>query len=165
MAKGGVGMSAGFNQVVTMGRLIAPPERISTKSGSLMIKATLEFSSYRRGADGVNEEQVTRLAATLFGKLAETFEKYVELGHLVQLVGRLDGFERKAKGGGSWLTLSFVVEQLILLPNECKRPSFEPPKNSASTVPKSAPERDWERPAELRPVPLTSEGEPSELPF
>jgi single-stranded DNA-binding protein len=153
-------MSAGFNQVVIMGRLIAPPERIATKSGSVMIKVTLEVATFRRGTDGINQEQITKVPATLFGKLAETFEAYVEPGHLVQLAGRLDGFERKAKGGGAWLTLSFIAEQLILLPNGAKRQ--ETPKKSP---PSTARERDWDRSPELRDVPINSEGEPVDLPF
>jgi single-stranded DNA-binding protein len=117
---GGVAMSSGFNQAIVMGRLVAPPERIQTKSGSLMLKATLEVSTYRRGADGAGDEQTTRVPAILFSKIAKTLEKYVEVGHLVQLVGRLDGYERTSSSGDSWLTLNFVVEQLILLPNAKK---------------------------------------------
>jgi len=109
--------ASGFNQAIIMGRLITPPDRIATKSGSAMMRATLEVTTVRRGSNGTYEEQVTRVPATLFGKTAETFEKYVEPGHLVQLVGRLDGFERKSSNGATWLTTNFVVEQLILLPN------------------------------------------------
>jgi single-stranded DNA-binding protein len=111
-------MSSGFNQAIVMGRLSAPAESIPTKSGSIMLKATLEVSTFRHVADGANEEQVTKLPVTIFGKLASTFAQYVDVGHLVQVVGRLDGYERPGKSGaGSWLTLSFIVEQLILLPN------------------------------------------------
>jgi single-stranded DNA-binding protein len=111
-------MSAGLNQAIVMGKLLAAPEHISTKTGSVMLKATLEVSTHRRNADGKNEEQTSRVPITLFGKTATIFEQYVSPGDLVQVLGRLDGFERPAKSGaGTWLTLSFVVEQLILLPN------------------------------------------------
>jgi len=90
----GDAMSSGFNSAVILGRRIATPERIQTKSGSVMLKATLEVSTYRRSADGSGEEQTTKLPVTLFGKLATTFEQYVEvgptarIGSLPQLRGR-----------------------------------------------------------------------------
>jgi single-stranded DNA-binding protein len=82
--------ASGFNQVIVLGRLVSAPEQIQTKSGSLMIKATLEVSTYRRNADGQGEEIVTRIPAVMFGKLAENFERFVEIGHLAQLIGKLD---------------------------------------------------------------------------
>ena len=47
--------------------------------------------------------------ATLFGKLAETFESYVAPGQLVQVIGRLDAFEKQGKNGKAWLTLMQAI--------------------------------------------------------
>jgi single-stranded DNA-binding protein len=163
-------MSAGFNQAIVLGRLVANPERIATKSGSVMLKAIIEVSTYRRSADGKGEEQTTKVPCTLFGKQAETFEKYVEIGHFVQLVGRLDGYERKSQTTGEkWLTPSFVVEQLILLPNG-RTTSFAALRNAAvsksqsAAKPKTEP-RNYDRAPVLKDVSLNEDGEPDDIPF
>jgi single-stranded DNA-binding protein len=161
-------MSSGFNQAIVMGRLIAPAESIPTKSGSIMLKATLEVSTFRRGADGTNEEQITKLPVTIFGKLATTFAQYVDIGHLVQVVGRLDGYERPGKSGaGSWLTLSFIAEQLILLPNG-KRDSANPAATGRPTEQRQTPAQKefgqgFKPPT--RSVTHNEFGEPSEIDF
>jgi single-stranded DNA-binding protein len=155
--------AAGYNSTVVLGRLISPPERINTRSGAVMIKATLEVTTYRRGSDGQGEEQTTRVPATLFGKTAELFETYVEPGHLVQLVGRLDGYERKSKTGDPWLTLNFIAESLILLPNGKRSNSSEPPKKARSAP--TTKERDWDRKPEMREVERDSEGNPLDVNF
>jgi len=160
-------MSAGFNQAIILGKLVEAPETIPTKSGALMLKAVLEVTTYRRGADGSGEEQATRVPATLFGKSAELFQTYVEPGHLVQLVGRLEGYERKSRSGDSWLTLNFVAEQLILLPNN-RKASSDSPNKSTRTPATSAPikePRDWNRRPQMREVPLNDLGEPTDLTF
>jgi single-stranded DNA-binding protein len=159
-------MRSGYNPVVVMGRLISPLEKISTRPGALVLKATFEVSTYRRGVNGTNEEQATGVPATLFGKVAETSESYVEIGHLVQLIGCLDGYERKSKSGDPWLTLNFVVEQLILLPN--RQRNSEPPDKSARKTPKSEPatkERDWDRKPQMREVDATRKENPLDVSF
>ena len=157
-------MRFGYNPVVVMGRLISPVEKIGTKPGALMLKATFEVWTYRPESIERTKRKATRVPATLFGKVAETFESYVEIGHLVQLIGRLDGYERKSKSGDPWLTLNFVVEQLILLPNGQR--NSESPDKSARKTPKSEPatkERDWDRKPQMREVERDSEGNPLEV--
>jgi single-stranded DNA-binding protein len=159
-------MRSEYNPVVVIGRLISPVDKIGTEPGALVLKATFEVSTYSRGINGTNEEQVTRVPATLFGKVAETFESYVEIGHLVQLIGRLDGYERKSKSGDPRLTLNFVLEQLIFLPNGQR--NFEPPDKSARKPSKSEPaikERDWDRKPQMREVERNSEGNPLDVSF
>ena len=159
-------MSTGFNQVIVLGRLTAEPERIATKSGSVMLKATLEVITYRRGTDGKGEEIQARVPATLFGKLAEMFESYVAPGQLVQVIGRLDAFEKQGKDGKAWLTLNFIAEQLILLPSERRpKPTAEPPDRVKGTAAPQSGEvrRPPENPAQE--VERNEYGEPTSLPF
>jgi single-strand DNA-binding protein len=115
-------VSAGFNQSILLGRLTAPAEQLTTKNGKLFIKATIAVSVYRQTADGKSEERTSFIPATIFGRTAEVFLKYVQKGDMVHLVGRLDGNEWKADDGKKKLSLSFVVEQLNLLPNERAKP-------------------------------------------
>jgi single-strand DNA-binding protein len=110
-------MSAGYNNVVLLGRLVAPPDQLKTKAGKLFIKATIAASVYRKAADGTGEEHTSFLPATMFGKTAELFLKYVQKGDMVHLVGRLDSTEWQGDDGKKRLSLSFNVEQINFLPN------------------------------------------------
>lgn len=110
-------MSAGYNNAVLLGRLCAPPEQLKTKAGNLFIKATIATSVYRKTADGTNEEHTSFLPATMFGKTAEIFLKYVQKGDMVMLAGRLDSVEWEGDDGKKRLSLSFIVEQINLLPS------------------------------------------------
>lgn len=110
-------MSAGFNQVILLGRLTAEPEQLKTKAGKMYIKATISTSVHRKNADGINEEYTSFIPVTIFGKTAELFSKYVAKGDMVHLVGRLESNEWKREDGKKGVSLSFLVEGLNLLPN------------------------------------------------
>jgi single-strand DNA-binding protein len=116
-------VSTGFNQAIVLGRLTAEPEELKTKNGKLFIKATIAVSIYRKNAEGVSEEHTSFLPTTIFGKTAELFLNYVRKGDMVHLVGRLDSNEWKADDGKKRLSLSFIVEQLGLLPNNRAKPA------------------------------------------
>jgi single-strand DNA-binding protein len=126
-------MSAGFNQSTLLGRLWAPPEELKTKGGKLFIKATISVSVHRKNSDGIGEEHTSFVPATMFGKTAELFLKYVEKGDMVHLAGRLDSNEWKTDDGNKRLSLSFVVEQLNFLQNDRSKSSApktrEPERN------------------------------------
>jgi single-strand DNA-binding protein len=110
-------MSAGYNNAILLGRLVASPEQLKTKAGKLFIKATIAASVFRKAADGTGEEHTSFLPATMFGKTAELFLKYVQKGDMVHLVGRLDSTEWQGDDGKKRLSLSFIGEQINLLPN------------------------------------------------
>ena len=86
---------SGFNQVIVLGRLAAQPEQLLTKQGKMFLKAGIAVTVYRKGADGVNAEYTDFIPATIFGKTAETFLKFVRKGDMVHLSGRLQGNEWK----------------------------------------------------------------------
>jgi single-strand DNA-binding protein len=141
-------MSAGFNQATLLGRLCAPPEELQTKAGKLFIKATIAVSVHRKNSDGIGEEHTSFITATMFGKTAELFLKYVQKGDMVHLAGRLDSNEWKTQEGKARLSLSFVVEQLALLPNERKHAPAARPAEKPTPKPN-----------------LNEYGEPDDIPF
>lgn len=143
---------SGHNSATILGRLVAPPEQLTTKNGKLFIKATIATSVYRQTVDGKSEERTTFIPVTIFGRQAEVFLNHVHKGDMVHLVGRLDSNEWKTESGEKRLSLSFVVEQLNLLPNEQARPQQKP----SSRRPE---ENRQHEPA------LNEEGEPNEIPF
>jgi single-strand DNA-binding protein len=113
---------SGHNSAVILGRLTGPPEQLTTKNGKTFIKATIAVSIYRQTADEKSEERTSFIPITIFGRSAEVFLKYVQKGDMVHLVGRLDGNEWKTDSGEKRLSLSFIVEQINLLPIERAKP-------------------------------------------
>jgi single-strand DNA-binding protein len=147
---------SGYNSAVILGRLVAPPEQLTTKNGKPFIKAVIAASVYQKNSDGNSEERTSFVPVTVFGRTAEVFLKHVHKGDMVHLVGRLDGNEWKTDSGEKRISLSFAVEQLNLLPNERAKPQQKP-----------QPRRTEERPPERlqRETALNEEGEPNEIPF
>src|SRR5260370_35082612 len=101
-------MSTGYNNVVLLGRLTGPPQELRSKAGKSFIKAAIAVSVYRKTADGASEEHTAFIPATMFGKTAETFLKFVDKGDLVHLAGRLDSRPWEDKAGNRGLTLGFI---------------------------------------------------------
>jgi single-strand DNA-binding protein len=113
-------MSSGFNQAILLGRLVAPPEEVKSKSGKSYVRAVVAVTVYQKTREGVSEERTSFVPSIIFGRQAEIFSQYVQKGDLVHLVGRLDSREYKTETGEKRLTLGMIVEQLHLLPNERK---------------------------------------------
>jgi single-strand DNA-binding protein len=152
---------SGYNSAVILGRLTGPPEQLTTKAGRLFLKATVAASVYQKKGDGTSEERTSFVPVTIFGRTAETFLKFVHKGDMVHLAGRLDSNEWTAGSGEKRLLLSFLVEQLSLLPNERansqpkpqpKRPQAKPPEKRAENNPTRKPDLD-------------ENGDPADLPF
>jgi single-strand DNA-binding protein len=158
-ARGGI-VSAGYNQTVLLGRLCSPPEKLKTKGGKLFIKAVIAVSVHRKSADGIGEEHTSFIPATMFGKTAELFRKYVAKGDMVHLAGHLDASEWKTQDGSKRLNLSFVVDQLNLLPNE-RKATAPPAKKQSQSEPKQLPIGA----APERPLRFNEFGEPDDIPF
>jgi single-strand DNA-binding protein len=134
-------MSAGFNHATLLGRLCAAPEELKTKAGKLFIKATIAVSVHRKTPEGISEEHTSFVPATMFGKTAELFLKYICKGDMVHLAGRLDSNEWKTESGDKRLSLSFVVEQLNFLPNERAKaePKIKEPERNEYGEPNDIP--------------------------
>jgi len=99
---------SGFNQATLLGRLVASPEELTTKSGKLFIKAVIAASVYQKNGDGTSEERTSFVPVTIFGRTAETFLKFVHKGDMVHLVGRLDSNEWATSSGEKRLSLSIT---------------------------------------------------------
>jgi single stranded DNA-binding protein len=149
-------MSAGFNQAVLLGRCKAT-EELQTKNGKLFVKATIAVSVHRKNAEGVDEERMSLIPSTIFGRQAEVFLKYVKPGDMVHLVGRIDSNEYTANSGEKRLSLSFVVEQLNLLPNERSTQHQKPQTKRPEGKPAAG--------SQPRETEVNEFGEPNEIPF
>jgi single-strand DNA-binding protein len=161
---------SGFNQAVLLGRLTAPPEELTTRTGKMFVKAVIATSVHQRGNDGASEEKTSFVPVTIFGRTAEIFLKYVQKGDMVHLVGRLDSNEWKTDAGEKRLSLSFVVEQLNLLPNERSKPQSNPARPQPHSTERLAESKPNPTPSSSskgnsRPVNYNADGEPDQIPF
>jgi single-strand DNA-binding protein len=156
---------SGFNHSTLLGHLIAPPEELYSKAGKLFIKAIIAVSVHRKNADGQNEEHTSYIPATAFGKTAELFGKYVQKGDMVHLAGRLDSNEWKTDDGSRRLSLSFVVEQLNLLPNGRANAAGSPAPTKTSTAQANTARASTSQAAMPRNVTYNEFGEPDDIPF
>ncbi len=112
---------------------------------------------YQKNSDGGSEERTHFVPVMVFGRTAEIFLKHVHKGDMVHLVGRLDSNEYTTSSGEKRLLLSFIVEQLHLLPNERAKPQAKPqPKAPAEKPPEDNPRRKPD---------LNEYDEPNKIPF
>jgi single-strand DNA-binding protein len=149
----------GFNQALLLGRLTVPPEELQTKNGKLFIKATIAVTVAHKSAEGVSEERTSFVPATIFGRQAEVFLKYVQKGDTVHLAGRLDANEWKTESGEKRLSLSFIVEQLTLLPNDRARQQAGPQPKAPARAERPSGTRSKSQPG------FDENGDPDDIPF
>jgi single-strand DNA-binding protein len=157
-------MSTGFNHATLLGRLCAPPEEFKTKAGKVFIKATIAVSVHRRN-EGIGEEHTSYIPATAFGKTAELFLKYVQKGDMVRLAGRLDSNEWKTDDGNRRQSLSFVVEQLNMLPNGRAKAASPPAPTKTSTAQANTARTSASQATTPRNVTYNEFGEPDDISF
>jgi single stranded DNA-binding protein len=153
---------SGYNNVCLLGCCESVEERTS-KNGKQFVKTTIAVTTWRRNAEGTFEEHKSLIPVTIFGKQSELFNKYVRTGDIVHLTGRLDSSESQTSEGENRLTLSFVVEQVNLIPNgrnAKRKPSVEPDKISQHNA-------SIRTPARVQPpsAALDENGDPAALPF
>src|ERR1700739_1112731 len=115
-----------FNQAIILGRLVAPPEELTSRTGKLFIKVVIATSIHQKNADGGTEERTSFIPVTIFGRTAEIFCQYVQQGDMVHLCGRLDSNQWATGSGEKRLSLSFICEHSHLLPNELAKSQPNP---------------------------------------
>jgi single-strand DNA-binding protein len=169
-ARKGQGIVNGFNQVILLGRLCAAPEQLQTKGGKLYVKATVAVTAHKKNSDGASEEQTSLIPVIIFGWQAEVFAKYVAKGDMVHLAGRLDSNEWTAGSGEKRLSLSFIIEQICLLPNGRGAGSADSSRPRRKEMPVGRPKATDSAPIQPNTEPprqlnYNEHGKPDDLPF
>ena len=77
------------NVVVVSGRLTAKPELKYLKSGTAVTDVSIGNNVYRKGC-GEKNQKVNFFNVTVFGKMAENLEKYLDKGDAINIAGKLD---------------------------------------------------------------------------
>lgn len=80
----------GFNKVVLMGNLTRDPETRTTPSGQSVTSFSLAVNRSWRGADGQQQESVSYIDCTAWGKAGEIIAQYMQKGRALLVSGRLE---------------------------------------------------------------------------
>lgn len=80
----------GFNKVVLMGNLTRDPETRTTPGGQSVTSFSLAVNRSWRGADGQQQEAVSYIDCTAWGKPGEIIAQYLGKGRALLVSGRLD---------------------------------------------------------------------------
>ena len=80
----------GFNKVTLMGNLTRDPETRTTSGGQSVTSFSLAVNRTWRGADGQQQEAVSYIDCTAWGKPGEIIAQYMGKGRALLVSGRLD---------------------------------------------------------------------------
>ena len=83
-------MTRGFSKAIISGNLTRDPELRTTPSGAQVCGFSVAVNRVYKDAAGNNQEQVSFIDCSAWGKLAETIEKYGRKGSGVLVSGRLE---------------------------------------------------------------------------
>lgn len=112
-----------MNSVVLIGRLTRDPELRYVPSSELAV-ATFSLAIDRPTREG-KEKQADFPRVTVFGRLAENCDKYLEKGRLVAIQGRLQTGSYKNKDGVTVYTTDVVANNVEFLEWGDKKSSGE----------------------------------------
>ena len=106
-----------MNVVVLVGRLAGDPEVRQTNNGSTACNAILAVDRpYKEG----EERQADFIRLALFGKVAETFGKYMTKGRQVAVEGRINTGSYKNKNGDTVYTTDVIVNRFDFIGNKAE---------------------------------------------
>ncbi len=83
-------MAKGFNKVILMGNLTRDPEVRNLPSGQSVTSFGLAVNRTWRGQDGNQQESVSYIDCTAWGKTGEIIAQYVQKGRPLLVSGRLE---------------------------------------------------------------------------
>ena len=89
-----------YNKVLLMGRLTRDPEVRYSSSGTAIANLSIAVNRNWRNQDGQQQEEVTFVDVTAFGKRGETVGQYLKKGRPIFIEGhlRLDQWDDKQTG-------------------------------------------------------------------
>ena len=100
-----------MNSVELIGRLVRDPE-VRYTSGSQMVVATFTIAIDRPQRQDGGEKQTDFPRITVFGRQAETCEKYLKKGRMVAIQGRIQTGSYTNKNGDTVYTTDVVANRV-----------------------------------------------------
>jgi len=108
---------AGLNKVQLIGRLGKDPELRYTQSNTAYVKFSLATTESFQGSNGERQEKTSWHNITIWGKQAETANRYLRKGRQVYLEGRLEYGSYEDRQGVKRYTTDIVVNKFVFLGN------------------------------------------------
>lgn len=104
-----------LNRVMFIGHLGKDPEMRYTAGGDPVCNFSVASTEKWKGADGEPKEKTEWLRCTVWGKLAEICNEYLEKGKLVYIGGKLQTRKWQDKDGKDQYTTECVVSEMRML--------------------------------------------------
>ena len=83
-------MARGFSKAIICGNITRDPELRSTPSGAKVCSFSVAVNRTYRDANGANQESVSFIDCSAWGKVAEILEQYAKKGTGILVSGRLE---------------------------------------------------------------------------
>lgn len=150
----------GFNKVTLMGNLTRDPETRTTPGGQSVTNFSLAVNRSWRGADGQQQESVSYIDCTAWGKPGEIIAQYMGKGRALLVSGRLDQRSWDDKESGQKRSkVEVVVEDFNFVDGGQGGGNSEgasaPRSESSSSRNKPAPTQDVDdQPIDLSDIPF-----------
>jgi single-strand DNA-binding protein len=148
----------GFNKVVLMGNLTRDPETRTTSGGQSVTSFSLAVNRSWRGADGQQQEAVSYIDCTAWGKTGEIIAQYMGKGRALLVSGRLDQRSWDDKDSGQKRSkVEVVVEDFNFVDGGQGggEGNSAPRSSSSSSSKKPAPAADVDdQPIDLSDIPF-----------
>lgn len=110
-------MAASYNKVILVGNLTRDPQLkyLPGASQTAVTEISLAVNRRYRTQDGQQQEEVSFVDCTAFGRQAETMNQYLSKGRPVLIEGRLKQDRWEAKDGSKRSKLQVVIERFQFL--------------------------------------------------
>lgn len=101
-----------LNKVFIIGRITADPELRTTSSGNSVTGFSIATNRYWTGKDGQKQEETEFHNVVVWGKQAETVNKFIKKGSILCIEGRLQTRTWEDKSGNARKTTEIIAEQV-----------------------------------------------------
>ncbi|MBS1762141.1 MAG: single-stranded DNA-binding protein [Bacteroidetes bacterium] len=103
------------NRVQLIGHLGKKPETKTTENGKKLVKFSLATSDSYKNNEGKSVTETQWHNLTVWGKLADVAEKYLDKGSQVVISGKLLNRSYESKSGEKKYTTEIVVNDLVMV--------------------------------------------------
>ena len=107
-------MSRSLNKIMLIGNVGGDPEIRATSSGTRVAKFSLATNRQWKDSSGQQHDKTEWHRITLFGKLADIVEQWVNKGDRIYVEGRLEYSQSEKEGQVRYWTDIIVTELLML---------------------------------------------------
>lgn len=108
-------MAEGLNRVMLIGNLGQDPELKFTQGGQAMLKMRLATTESYMGRDNERKQSTEWHTVTMWGKRAESLNKFLSKGRTIYVEGRIQTRQWEDKEGNKRYTTDIVATNVILL--------------------------------------------------